>query len=160
MLSRSQTNILEQISADATAALKEDGDSSFRARINYAVKEGRLGAEYKRRTEAWFPGALEDLLNRMRNNIPRTYVDWEAYVDAVESWEEAEEKIGEKPDEKDFEWHKVLEFGFGDLGSVWFDVDLTGTVDGQLVTKTTRVTLSSDERPYDIILDATFDEVF
>ena len=158
---RSRLEQLERISTEATAALKQHGDDTawVQVRINDAVAAGRLGAQYKQRTEAWFPGALTDLLDRMRNDVPQTYIDWEAYEDAIESREEAEEKL-EKPEPKDFERQKLLEFGFGDLGSVWFDVDLTGTVDGQLVTKRTRVALASDARPYQIIFDATFDETF
>ena len=159
MLSRSQLARLARISTDATAALRESGGGAVQIRINDAVAAGRLGAQYKRRAEAWFPEARADLLERMRDNVPQPDVDWGAYDAALETWEEAGEN-GEKPDPKDFETLKPLEFGFGDFGSVWFDVDLTGTVDGLPVTKKTRVTLASNARPYEVVLDATFDETF
>jgi hypothetical protein len=57
-------------------------------------------------------------------------------------------------------------FKVGGFGSIWFDVNLTGQVDGVSVTKKTRVALATDMieykqgEPIDIVLDATFDATF
>ena len=57
-------------------------------------------------------------------------------------------------------------FKVGGFGSIWFDVNLTGDVDGSPVTKKTRIALATNMieytqgEPLDIVLDATFDELF
>lgn len=125
-----------------------------------------LGEKYYRRTAEWLSGATRDLDARVK--VDQTLHDCDAWEAAYDAWADAsEETNGPEPREADYTKTGRLEFGVGSLGSIWFDVDLTGQVDGVAVTKKTRVALDPTPqlndltaRPFRVMLDATFDDEF
>ena len=93
----------------------------------------------------------------------------EKYAAALIAWEDSFDEDGlhpeyiEPPHETEFLSPQMLEFGVGSLGSVWFDTELEGFVDGASVTRMTRVTLHSSAgpvQPYRITIDPSDDAPF
>ena len=143
-----------------------DGLITFEA--NEYVASGGMGEEYRSKTDQWLSGALADLCDKMKTT--QDLPDDEAYESAMEEWEELLDNDEDAPEpiERNFTKPALLKFGVGMMGSVWFDVDLTGTVDGHPVTKKTRVSLDPRRQiidgdksaPIRVVLDATFDDKF
>lgn len=176
MLRPEDIAILEVFATRVTLALRGADnavqDDSFSFQLNPSVLKGKLGDEYRRKSEAWFLGAKQNFARLMKAKIPllnlERYLEacdaWEQAVDSIEDNEEAVKALPPEPLEADFCDLDFPAFKVGILGSIWVDVDLCGTVDGAELTKKTRVSLDPKERaldpPYTIVLDATFDQNF
>ena len=85
------------------------------------------------------------------------------------AWENSFDEDGlhqeytEPPHEGDFLAPQTLAFGVDSLGSVWFDTELEGYVDGTCAKRMTRVTLRTSDgpaQPYRITIDPSNDLPF
>ena len=184
-------DLLVNLAAKATRVLRtgsKEDKKLLELVANDYVTKGGMGELYRSRTMQWLLGATDHLFEKMK--VKQQLPDMDAFYEAYEAWEvknhffwtnptrlkkntpffnmqEAEDDHVEEPREEQFLKEQFLEFGVGWMGSVWFDTDLTGTVDGVSITKKTRVSLDPTEQisgngnaPLRIVLDATFDERF
>jgi hypothetical protein len=104
-----------------------------------------MSSAYNSAFAEWREGAIRDFINKIQ--VVYMHFDHDAYENQMEETEETEGSKLKVPN--DYVSIKKRQIIFGTMGSIWIDIDLIGMVEGNPVTKWTRVCFQEHPSEYD-----------